>query len=169
MSPGNNPERSSETATSSPMQQHPLPPHLGVNEVGGIPLYRAVVRAEPPRFLFPNLMSVVCLKAAVKRQPCRLRLQAGSRLNRCGLLFRWPFAIAPAVQPIGVLGRRARQIPVRYLGCQPQSHNQKTQAKQVRHAGDYTPNHAAGQDENLRHVQNPFLHGRRNCRTWLTP
>ncbi len=76
-----------------------------------------------------------------------------------GLLVRVPFTLAPAVQPIGVLGRGARQVLACDLGCQPQGQNQKTQAKQVRHARDCTRKCAARQDETRQHFQDAFLHG----------
>ncbi len=76
-----------------------------------------------------------------------------------GLLVRVPFAPAPAVQSIGVLGRGARQVPGHNLGCQPQGQNQKTQAIQVRHAHDCTRKCTARQDETRQHFQNAFLHG----------
>ncbi len=77
-----------------------------------------------------------------------------------GLLVRIPFALAPAVQPIGVLGRGARQVPGHNLGCQPQGQNQKTQLQQVRHARDRTRKCAARQDETRQQFQDAFLHER---------
>ncbi len=76
-----------------------------------------------------------------------------------GLLVRVPFALAPAVQPIGVLGRGARQVPGHNLGCQPQGQNQKTQAIQIHHARDCTRKCAARQDETRQHFQDAFLDG----------
>ena len=75
-----------------------------------------------------------------------------------GLLVRVPFAIAPAVQPIGVLGCRTPQVSGHNLGCQPQGQNQNTQAKQVHHGCDCTRKCAARQDEMRQHFQDAFLH-----------
>ncbi len=144
-----------EHAPEPPTLQNPLSPNWCVSEIGNMPLCRGSFRPGPSPLATKR--NVRCLpESPPQTAGAPASLPGRKQTYGRGLLFRGPFALAPAVQPIGVLGRGTRQVPGHNLGCEPQGQNQKTQAEQVRHARDCTRKHAASQDESLRRFQNPF-------------
>ncbi len=61
-----------------------------------------------------------CMTRAVPARPHRSCVVGLGRK----LLVRVPFSLTPTIQPIGVHGRGARQVPAHDLGCQPQGQDQ---------------------------------------------